>query len=307
VLSAYAKDLSAITFNLNYDPDATFTAAGLSVTDIIDMKAATSYAASQFTNNFNDPIHVNVRITAVSGTGTLGSSNTSLLSTSYTSIRNKALADSSTADDATSLGAGGSYPVADPVSGSHAFWVSRAEAKALAIIGDDAVTSDGTFTFGGGFSYTYDPNNRAVSGKIDFVGVAMHEVSEIMGRIGLLGTDLGSNGVPDYMLMDLFHYTGAGTRGINGGAGRSFSIDNGTTLLKAFNNVSGGDTQDWASGTNDAFNAFSSSGVLNALSAVDLRVLDVIGYNFAPVPEPSSIVLCVLGAVGCIVAAKRRK
>ena len=49
------------------------------------------------------------------------------------------------------------------------------------------LSNDGTFTFGGGFSYTYDPNNRAVAGKFDFIGVAMHEISEIMGRIGLMG------------------------------------------------------------------------------------------------------------------------
>ena len=81
--------------------------------------------------------------------------------------------------------------------------------------------------------------------------------------------------------MDLFHYTGAGTRGLNKGPGRSFSIDNGTTLLKAFNdfNANKGDLQDWADGTNDSFNAFSSDGVLNDLSEVDLRVMDVIGYD----------------------------
>src|SRR4029077_15802043 len=148
-----------------------------------------------------------------------------------------------------------------------------------------------TFTFGGGFSYTYDPANRAVPGKIDFIGVAMHEFSEIMGRIPLMGQNL--TGSPDYMLMDLFHYTGAGTRGLNTGPGRSFSIDNGTTLLKAFNNANanGGDPQDWASGTKDAFNAFSNSGVKNDLSAVDLRVMDVIGYDAtaggSPTPTPT--------------------
>src|SRR5207237_4488824 len=111
------------------------------------------------------------------------------------------------------------------------------------------------FTFGGGFSYTYDPANRAVPGKADFIGVAMHEFSEIMGRIPLMGQSLF--GQSDYMLFDLFHYTGAGARGLNSGPGRFFSIDNGTTLLKAFNNAAanpGSDLQDWASGMNDAFN-----------------------------------------------------
>src|SRR4029077_8914726 len=62
----------ALTINLTYDSDPTFTAAGLSAADIVNMKAATSYAASQFTNNFTDGVNVNIRVTAVSDPGTLG-------------------------------------------------------------------------------------------------------------------------------------------------------------------------------------------------------------------------------------------
>src|SRR6266853_49291 len=280
----------ALTINLTYDPDSTFTAAGLSTADIASMKAASSYAASQFTNNFTDSIHVNIKVTAVSNPGTLGMSNTSLVSvSSYTALRGAVSTDSTTADDATVLSAGGSLPSTDPIGSAHMYLVTRAEAKALRLRADD-FTIDGTFTFGGRHSYTYDPANRAVSGKIDFIGVAMHEFSEIMGRIPLMGENL--TGSPDYMLMDLFHYTGAGVRGLNDGAGRFFSIDNGTTLLKAFNfpNGNGSDPQDWASGTNDCFNAFASSSVENDLTPVDLRVMDVIGYDFAsssPTPTPT--------------------
>jgi len=48
-------------------------------------------------------------------------------------------------------------------------------------------------------------------GRFDYIGVAMHEMSEIMGRIGLMGANLDGN--PDYMMMDLLHYTGANVRG----------------------------------------------------------------------------------------------
>src|SRR5205807_1637059 len=119
-----------------------------------------------------------------------------------------------------------------------------------------------------------------VAGKIDYIGISMHEFSEIMGRVGGLGASIGGN--PAYLQMDLFLYTAANTRGLTNGAGRFFSFNNGTTLLKAFNfpNGNGSDAQDWASGTNDAFNAFSSYGVKEDLTAVDLQVMDVIGYNF---------------------------
>src|SRR6267378_3652907 len=88
----------ALTINLTYDPDSTFTAAGLSTTDIANMKAAASYAASQFSNNLTDNINVNIKVTAVSGTGTLGESSTFINSVSnYAALRSAASADSTTA------------------------------------------------------------------------------------------------------------------------------------------------------------------------------------------------------------------
>src|ERR1700736_3533079 len=288
--AAAAIPAAALTINLTYDPDSTFLNAGLSSADIAKMKAAASYAVSQFTDNLTDGVNVNIKITAVPGTGTLGQSDSFLASTpNYSALRAAVAADAKTADDATALSSGGSLPTSDPIVSNHLYMVTTAEAKALGLAQDD-LSNDGTFTFGGGFNYTYDPANRAVPGKMDFIGVAMHEFSEIMGRIPLMGQNL--TGSPDYMLMDLFHYTGAGSRGLNQGPGRFFSIDNGTTLLKAFNNANanGGDPQDWGSGTNDAFNAFGSFGVLNDLSPVDLCVMDVIGYDAtggSPTPTPT--------------------
>ena len=210
----------ALTINLTYDPDQTFLNAGLSSADIANMKAAASYAASQFTNNLSDGVNVNIKVTAVPGTSTLGQSNTFLSTvSSYSALRSAVSSDAHSADDATILGAGGSLPTSDPISTNHVYVLSTAEAKALGLRPND-LSNDGTFTFGGGFSYAYDPNNRAVPGKFDFIGVAMHEFSEIMGRIPLMGQNL--TGSPDYMFMDLFHYTGANTRGLNGGPGRSF-------------------------------------------------------------------------------------
>jgi hypothetical protein len=274
-----AGTASALNINLTYAPDSTFTAAGLSAADITAMKAANTYTALQITSRFNDNINVNIMVTANPGTSGLGESSSFIRSVNnYAALRAAMTADSRTADDATSLGAGGSVPAADPIPGNHVYQVTQAQAKALGLIPDNAATVDGTFTFFGGHPYTYDPANRAVAGKFDYIGLALHEFTEIMGRIGNMG-----DGAPDpqFMQMDLFHYSAAGTRGLNKGAGRSFSIDNGTTLLKAFNDFTAnqGDLQDWASGTNDAFNAFSSEGVLNDLSEVDLRNMDVIGYD----------------------------
>jgi hypothetical protein len=43
------------------------------------------------------------------------------------------------------------------------------------------------------------------------------------------------------------------------------------------------DSRDWAPGTNDAFNQFSDSGVINPISAVDVQLMDVIGYRAEPI------------------------
>src|SRR4029077_1831603 len=122
---AFATGAAALTINLTYDPDSTFLNAGLSSADIANMKAAASYAASQFTNNFSDGVDVNIKVTAVPGTRTLGQSNTFLASvSSYTSLRSAVAADSKTTDDATALGPGGSLPTSDPIVSSHTYMVT---------------------------------------------------------------------------------------------------------------------------------------------------------------------------------------
>src|SRR5260221_14320050 len=94
------KPAFALTINLTYSPDATFTSAGLTAGDITNMKAATAYVVSVFTNNFTDNVNVNISVTAVAGTGTLGSSTTFLaLVPSYAALRGAAVTDSTTTND----------------------------------------------------------------------------------------------------------------------------------------------------------------------------------------------------------------
>jgi hypothetical protein len=274
-----ARPAVALTINLEFD-DASFVMAGLSGNDVTQMKAACAYAATQFTSRYSDPINVNIKVTASAGTSDFGSS-TAFLNTvsSYNNLRAAFVADSKTADDATTIGNGGSLPAGgDPIPTNHLYLVTRAQAKALGLLADD-MHNDGTFNFGGGHPWTYDQNNRNVAGKFDFVGVAMHEYSEIMGRTSVMGDNI--TGMPNYVAFDLFHYTAAGMRGLNKGPGRSFSFNNGTTLLTAFNNFdkNGGDLQDWAGPAPDSFNAFGPPGEQDDMTAVDLQVMDVIGYD----------------------------
>jgi hypothetical protein len=210
-------------------------------------------------------------------------SNTPLFSITYGNLYNAALQDETSADDAQSIGLGGSLggtgtpgSASDPIGGPHNWWVTRAQQKALGLSADDS-TTDGTTTFGAGFVYTFF--GAIQPGTYDFQGLVTHEISEIMGRIGLCGTSIAS--VPGYTLLDAFSFSGPSVRNTGNGTNANFSIDSGDTILKGFNpqTLNGGDCRDWASGTNDAFNAVDATGVANPVTGVDLRVTDVIGYD----------------------------
>jgi hypothetical protein len=244
-------------------------------------QAAWRAAASVFTSNFTDNIHVNIIVDAVAGTSVFGESNTSLLSIPYANLRALMVADATTPNDDIALGAGGSMTAADPTNGSGTWWLTRAQAKALGLIADDQ-SNDGTTTFGAGNPFTF--SGAIAAGTYDFQGIVAHETSEVMGRLGLSGGSVG-NTANSYSLIDNFSYTAAGHKGLVGGPGNNFSIDNGTTLLKLWNDptVNQLDSRDWAPGTNDSFNQFSDPGVVNPVSAVDLQLMDVIGYDLLPV------------------------
>jgi hypothetical protein len=285
------------TFTVNFNTDFGSNAAAA--------QAAWIAAANTFTSNFSDDITVNITVDAEPGTSIFGRSFPFITPDTYTDLRNKLIADAKSADDLTATRAGGSVTVADPTGGTGTWWVTRAQAKALGIIASDSA-SDGGTAFGAGNSFTF--SGPIAAGTFDFQGIAAHEISEVLGRLGLGGGTTGANS-----LIDLFSYSGAGIRvlGNGGGPGQqgSFSIDNGTTLLKQYNDQfsNGLDFRDWESVTNDSFNQFSSDGVTNAVSEVDLREMDVIGYDrSAAVPEPSTGILILSGLLAGGYLRRRR-
>jgi hypothetical protein len=263
-----ARAGAALKFNNTYDASVTNRA------DFAQIQAAMNYAEQQFQTIFSDNITINITI-AASGTVALGqTSNLVGYPTSYAAIKT---ALSNRASSATDLSA--VAHLADPVGNTGAYYVTSVQAKLFGLTSANDPASDATFTFSSNQTYTYDPNNRAVAGSFDFIGVATHELSEIMGRSYGLGA-FSIGGLPEYTLNDLFRYTAPGTQNITPYAsGAYFSIDGGTTNLRAFNTTSPGDPQDWGPGGNDALNAFANSGVKLDFTPVDHAAMDVLGFT----------------------------
>ena len=282
VLPAHAS----LTFQITYDP----TVQGRS--DFAQIQSAVNFVKNEFSARYIDPISLN--FTIVAGNVGLGQSETPLIGSSYGSIRNALVADAKSADDASFVAA---FPATDPVSGTLQWFVPRAQAKAIGLLGASGI-SDGTYTFNSTATYTFDPNNRKVVGAYDFIGVTEHEFSELMGRISALN-DPSPVAVP----FDLARFTANGARSFAPtGVGVYFSVDNGATNLKNYNGSGSGDIQDWdQSDLTDPFNASTGTDQGHVLSNVDFQVLDVAGYDLA-IPEPATMLLLGAGllALGVI-------
>lgn len=178
--------------------------------------------------------------------------------------------------------------------------MSNGEAKALGLLGGNAPGVDGYVGFLNTAPYTFDPSNRAVVGEYDFMGLAEHEISEVMGRYGL-----GQNGASSgrYSPIDLFRYTSSGVLDVVPENGDYFSINGGAIAINTFNGTGGGDLSDWSGATPDSYNAFLTRGARLDVSSGDITEMDVIGYD-AAVPEPPTLTLVGI-AVGMLLFVRR--
>jgi hypothetical protein len=108
------------------------------------------------------------------------------------------------------------------------------------------------------------------------VGVALHELTHAMGRVPY---------GPQPDILDLFRFTGTGSYLFDGNVPASassyFSLNGGTTDLADYGVNS--DPSDFLNsgvqGATDPFNEFYGGGTLQALTKVDLKQLEVLGFH----------------------------
>ena len=194
---------------------------------------------------------------------------------SYATLKADLAANASSPADMTALA---NLPAADPSDGAGIF-VSAAQEKALGLLPANAAAIDGSVGFqvdgADGVTYDYDPNDRAIAGETDFIGVAEHEITHALGRISGL-SEISSQ----WTLMDLFRYSAPGVLGHTFGQAAYFSIDGGETNLDNFDLTY--DPGSWGTGAgNDSFDAVGTTGVENPVTPTDLTLLSVLGFDIS--------------------------
>ncbi|HWF01826.1 MAG TPA: NF038122 family metalloprotease [Caulobacteraceae bacterium] len=208
----------------------------------------------------------------------------------YSDIRAALLAHANSVVDAAAyawLPASDPYRNADPTN----YFAPVLQMEALGLDLTPYAASDATGSVGFGATlrgnlYDYDPLNRAIAGEGDLIGIAEHEISHALGRLsnandsgprGAASTTTGEN------VMDLFRFSAQGQLDLKATDATYFSLDGGRTPANAFDDTNS-DPGDWlgseTSGlASDSFNAFYQDGQEGFVTATDVNLMNVLGYQ----------------------------
>lgn len=312
-------------------------------------------AANFIAAQFDDDITVNITAGFASlDPGILGEANSAYGTIAFSYWKAAIAADRTTADDTTfsaNLPAGSSFSLylnrtannpngpgsatpyldSDGDANNTTVSLSLANAKALGLLAADADYEDAAITFSSDFAFDFDPSDGISAGKIDFVGVAIHEIMHAMGfDSGVNILDINSPPVNGPFNDNLFtfvqgldftrHSTASRAAGANidwtaDTRTKFYSLDGGTTVLIADAWSTGyyfGDGRQpghWRDnlgiGIMDPTAAPAGSQML--VTRYDLQALDVIGWDPVAVPEPSTWALAAAGLMTAVVVRRRRR
>ena len=277
--------------------------AGLVINPVFDASITTDANALAIENNINSVIalyqtkftdNITVKIYFQKGGG-LGSSQWGYYFNNASVAINAITADKKSADDNIAVSHLGTS-----VFGTVAF--TSANGRALGLNTPGFISAGASSDFDGIVSVNtgicFLNHNSPQGGLFDLYSATAHEIDEV------LGTGSGASSAQAFTT-DLFRYDGGGNRSFTGdiGAHAYFSIDT-TTRIVEYNQFghNNGDWGDWAPNTP----AQTQDWVINSGIKIDpgeseFRLLDVIGYDrAAAVPEPASIIVLGLGALGLV-------
>jgi VCBS repeat-containing protein len=268
-----ADNGQGLVINVVYDSSVASAPAGFTQT----IANVVNFYESQFSTPVT--ITIDVGFGEIDGQpvapGALGESQAYMTSVSYSQLE-AALVNNANAIGDTAAAA--SLSAASPVNGQ--YWIPTADAQALGLAGGGGVDGYAGFTNVPYLAYNVGNNSGTVpGGQYDFFGVVAHEFSEIMGRQLLVGAaDFGSSAA--YTALDLFHYSSPGVADFSGTTPGYASPDGGYSNLGNFNTNPEGDFGDWASSVgNDSYLAFSGPGQLDSVTASDLTVMNLLGWD----------------------------
>ncbi len=295
-----ANSAHALIINPIWDSTITSDANAATIENTINSTIAI-YQAS-----FSNPITVSIKFAEM--TSGLGQSSTYFGTVSYASYLAQLTSHATTAADATALAHLGAGPN-NPVNGNTSMAVTTANLRALGYVASPpSGNPDSTISLNMALM-----NLDRVSinpSKYDLMAVAAHEIDEALGFGSLLNGLANGAAAPTGAVwgLDLYRYDGAGNRSFNTAVASLayFSID-GTTQLARFNQTAGGDFSDFYSTgphSPQVQDAFGTPGATQNLG-VELTMLDVLGYNLVPTPEPATLSLFTLGAFGLLLRRKK--
>jgi Ca2+-binding RTX toxin-like protein len=271
---------------MSLDPEAvTQGGSGLVFVNYYDDTVSAAYrnaviaAEHELQSHFTNPVTINVNFDLKPlGADSAAQNHYSLFPVSYATFTTTLRAHAVSADDQLAVNG---FPASDP-SGGVGWSVTAPQARILGLASQKNEV-DVTVSLNSSLAWTFGQ---------DAIGAIQHEITEGgFGRVASLGLQ-----ATRWAPLDLFRFTATGGRDYTGGADSVttyFGVDaQHVTSLDYHNAISasgqddGQDLGDWGTTRGDAFGPGGPNGP-GSLSATDLRVLDVIGWNSTPyTPAP---------------------
>ena len=294
--------------------------------------AAVNRAAAAWEARISDPITITIDADfAALGGSTLALGGSVNLQASYNTVRNQLVADAANeADDAVVgfLPTAAQFSAILPAGRSWSGNVlgTKANLKAMGFAGLDGVfgASDGTVTFNSSMTFDFDSSDGVTAGTVDLQTLAAHYIGQVLGFASAVDAVNGGATSVSPMVLDLFRFTDnvAGQdpatnaeftffpRNLTPGASvvtddlaHEYAMSTGTANA-GFPGTDGHEAGNWKadelSGTTlGVMDPTLATGVAYGPSEADFRALDLIGYEVAPVPEPT-VALLLFGGGGVL-------